>query len=141
MFKEILEQIAKDLFSRYSSFGDRITGVIATLMLLAIMMLVGTLVFRLVDEVGVGPTETAITAVDSKQIRPAYSSTILVGKVIVPRHHPQAYFISFKISGTEVSASVTEEFFSTINVGDHIMVDYGSTRLSHSHESVNIKKQ
>lgn len=110
----------------------------ATLALFAIGC-VALLGFVLVDSVGITPTKTTITEVEMKQVVPAYTTTILVGKVMVPQFHPESYRLHFKIDGEELSPTVEKNFFDNIRVGDKIEVDYGFGRLSNSHKPTQIR--
>ena len=135
----MIRGILRDIFSRYSSFGDRCLAALIALLMLAGVGLLGLLAFILVDSVGITPSKTVITLVEAKQVVPAHTTTILVGKVIVPQYHPESYRVHFKIDEEEISPTVEKKFFDDINVGDKIEVDYGYGRLSNSHQPTQIR--
>lgn len=135
----MIRDIVSDIFSPYSSFGDKCLTALIALLMLAAVGLVLLLGFILVDSVGITPVKTATTVVEMKQIVPAYTMTILVGKVIVPQFHPESYRLHFKIDGEELSPTVEKEFFDEVNVGGKIEVDYGFGRLSNSHQPTRIR--
>jgi len=122
MIKDILNNI-----SPYSSFEDKC--LLAALMALCLVGLLGLLAFILVDSVGITPTKTTVTVVEEKQVVPAHTTYILVGKIFIPQHHPKSYRLHFKIDGKKVSLTVEKKFFDDIKVGDKIEVDYGFGRL------------
>ena len=135
----MIRDMLSDVFSRYSSFGDRCLAALMALLMLAAVGLVVLLGFVLVDSVGITPTKTTITVVEVKEVVPAHITTILVGKVIVPQYRPESYRLHFKIDGEEVSPEVKKQFFDDVNVGDRIEVDYGFGRLSNSHQPTRIR--
>ncbi|HSE35515.1 MAG TPA: hypothetical protein VLB83_05335 [Candidatus Paceibacterota bacterium] len=135
----MIRDILRDIFSPYSLFGDRCLAALMALLMLAAVGLVVLLGFVLVDSVGITPTKTATTVVEAKQVVPAHTTTILVGKVIVPQHRPESYRLHFKIDGEELSPTVEKKFFDDVRVGDRIEVDYGFGRLSNSHQPTQIR--
>lgn len=130
----MIRDILSDIFSPYSSFGERCLAVIIALVILIVVGLLGLLAFTIVDSVGVSPTKTAVTMIEDKHIVPAYTTIIMAGKVPTPQFHPESYQIHFKIDGEKISSSVKKNFFDDVNVGDKIKVDYGFGRLSKSYQ-------
>jgi hypothetical protein len=102
--------------------------------MLAAVGLVVLLGFVLVDSVGITPTKTAITVIKVKQVVPAYTTIIMVGKIIAPQHNPESYRLKFNIEGKELSVRVEKKFFDDVKVGDRIEVEYGFGRLSKSYQ-------
>lgn len=135
MFRDILS----DIFSCYSSFGDRCMAAFLALLMLTVVGLLGLLAFTFVDSVGITSTKTTIATVEVKRVVPAYTTIILVGKVTVPQYHPESYRLHFKIDGENISFTVERKFFDDVNVGDGIEVDYGFGRLSNSHQPTEIR--
>ncbi|HOX30419.1 MAG TPA: hypothetical protein P5080_05635 [Candidatus Paceibacterota bacterium] len=126
----MIRDLLDDIFSPNSSFWERCLGAILVLLILIVVVLVVLLGLNLVDHAGIVSTKTTITVVEAKQIIPAHSKFILVGKVPVRRHYPESYQLNFKIDGEEVSPTVEKKFFDSLKVGDKIEVDYGLGRLS-----------
>lgn len=135
----MIQDLLREIFSPYSAFGDRCLAALIALLMLAAVGLVVLLVVVLVDSVGITPTKTATVVVETKQVVPAYTTIILMGKIIVPQHHPESYRLHFNIEGEELSSMVEKEFFDGIRVGDRIEVDYGFGRLSNSHQPTEIR--
>ncbi|HBP00536.1 TPA: hypothetical protein DD617_05125 [Candidatus Uhrbacteria bacterium] len=77
--------------------------------------------------------------VEVKQVVPAHTSIILVGKVMIPQSYPESYRLHFKIDGKEVFSPIEKKFFNEVNVGDKVEVDYGFGRLSHSYQPTRIR--
>src|SRR3989344_5300182 len=103
----MIRDMLSDVFSRYSSFGDKCLAALMALLMLAAVGLVVLLGFVLVDLVGITPTKTTITVVELKQVVPAHTTISLVGKVTtVLQYHPESYRLHFKIDGEEVSPTV-----------------------------------
>lgn len=135
----MIRDILSDIFSPYSSFGNRCLVALIALLMLATVVIMGLLGFTIVDSVGITPTKTAVTVVEVKKIVPVHTTIIPAGKAIVPQYHPESYRLHFKIDGEEVSLTVEKKFFDDVNVGNRIEVDYGFGRLSNSHQPTRIK--
>lgn len=135
----MIRDTLNDIFSPYSSFGDRCIAALMALLMLAAVGLVLLLGSVLVDSVGVTPTKTTTTVVEAKRVVPAHTSPLMGGKVILLQYHRESYRLHFKIDGEEVSLAVKKEFFADINVGDRIEVDYGFGRFSNSHQPTKIR--
>ena len=139
MFKFVWDQI----FSPYTHSVDRfLMAVIAVLFLVLLgVLIVGMMSF--IDSVGVTPTKTTTTVVEQKHVVPAHTTIamMLVGKVMVPitTHHPESYYLDFKIDGKDMESSVDKNFFDKLTVGEKIEVDYGLGRLTGNCTSVNIR--
>jgi len=138
----MIRDVLGDIFSSYSSFEERCIGVfvaLVALLVVAAVGLLGLLAFVTVDSVGIIPTKTTTSVVEVKQVVPAHTTAILVGKVIVPQYHPESYRLHFKIDGEELSPTVEKKFFDHVRVGDRIEADYGFGRLSNSHHLTQIR--
>jgi hypothetical protein len=135
----MIRYILSDIFSPCSSFGDRCLAALMALLMLAAVGLVVLMGFFLIDSVGITPTKTATTVVEAKQVVPAYSTIILVDKVIIPQYYPESYLLHFKIDGEELSPMVEKKFFDDVRVGDRIEVDYGFGRLGNSRQPTQIR--
>jgi hypothetical protein len=135
MFKDIWN----DIFSPRSSFGERCLAALLLLLVPVLAGVVGVVGYIIVDSVALTPTKTAVTTIEVKQVVPAYMTTLIAGKVIIPQYHPQSYRVRFKIDGEDVSSVIEKDFFDTVSVGDKIEVDYGFGRLSNSHHPTRIK--
>lgn len=140
----MIMDILCDIFSPDSSFGDRVMASIMVILMLAVVALLGFLVYMLVDSVGITATKTTTTVVETKQIVPAHNTTsfIMAGKTTIPMttHHPESYHLQFKIDSKRIESEVNKGFFDNLDVGDLITVDYGFGRLSGSVEPVNIRR-
>lgn len=134
MFKVIWE----DIFSPYSSLGMRFLSVLLLLFILALFCLLGLLGFIAVDTFGVQGTNSTMTVVEVKRVKPPYTTTVLVGKVPVPQYHPTSYWLHFKVEGHIVETTVEKHFFDGVKVGSTIKVDYGLTRLSGAYKPTHI---
>lgn len=136
----MIRGILDDIFSPYSSFGDRF---FAALIALFIIGLVGLLSFFLIDSVSITSTKTVVTVVEAKQVVPAHTTTtmVMIGKILHPiiTHHPESYYLHFKIDDEELDSGVEKEFFDTVDVGERIEVDYGFGRLSGSYNPVRFR--
>lgn len=139
MFRNLMHE----LFSPFSSFGDRCEAAFKVLLMLVVVAAFGGIVFIVVNSVGITPTKTMITEVESKRIIPAYTTTVfmMTGKIMLPvvTHHPESYCLHFKIDNRELESTVKKEFFKNLSVGDKIEVYYGFKRLSDSYVPMKIK--
>jgi hypothetical protein len=135
----LIREILRVIFSPDSSFVDRSLEVIMALLMPITVALIVFLGFTFVDSVWITPTKTMITEVEMKQVVPAYTTTMLVGKVMVPQFHPESYRLHFKIEGENISFTVEKKFFDHIRVGERIEIDYGLGRLSKSHKPTQIR--
>jgi hypothetical protein len=135
----MIKDILNDIFSPYSSFGDKCLAALIALLMLVGVGLLGLLAFILVDSVGITPTKTTVTVVEEKQVVPPTTYILMAGKIFIPQHHPKSYRLHFKIDGEEVSLTVEKKFFDDIKVGDKIEVDYGFGRLSNSRQPTKIR--
>lgn len=135
----MIGDILDNIFSPYSSFGERCLAAFIVLTVLLAIGLVGLLVCMLVDSVGIAPTKTTVATVEAKQVIPAHTTTMLVGKIMVPQFHPESYRLHFKIDGYKISPTVEKKIFDEVNVGERIEVDYGFGRLSNTHQPTRIR--
>lgn len=65
-----------------------------------------------------------------KEIIPAYTTLILVGKTTVPQFHPKRWILTVKVNEETDLISVTKKYYSTVNNMDIILVEYVNGRLS-----------
>lgn len=143
MIGEMLRDVWNDIFSVHSSFADRF---LAILLLLVTFGTAGLFVFAIfisINSVGITPSKTVITVVETKEFVPARTiyGMVPVGKAIVPTmsRRSDSYEIHFKINGHSIESAVEEEFFKNLEVGDKIEVSYGFGRLTGSYEPVVIR--
>lgn len=118
-----------------SSFLNLLMG----LLVLVVLIMLGFLGFLAVDTIGVQPEKSTVTIIDTKGVNPPYTSTMLVGKVLIPQYHPTSYWIQFKIDNDVFQTPVKELFFKDVYVGTKIEVSYGYTRLSKTRIPRNFK--
>jgi len=139
----MIKGILSDIFSPHSSFGERCLAALIALFTVLVAWLLGWLIFFLVNSMGIGPTKTAITMVEAKQVVPAYTTTTFVvsGKVMVPitTYFPESYELRFKIDAKNLKSAVEKDFFDRVKTGEKIEVDYGFGRLNGSYEPVRIR--
>jgi hypothetical protein len=135
----MIREILSDIFSPYSLFGERCLAAFVALTIIGVVILLGFLTFSMVDSVGVRSTNKTITIIEDKMVVPAYTTFVLVGKVMVPQHHPESYQLHFDIDGEVVSPDVDMDFFNRVSIGDKIEVEYGFGRLSSSHVPTKIR--
>ncbi len=119
-----------DIFSPYSTFGERFRAFVILLVEIVVIGLLVFVAFCLIDSVAITPTKTTTTTIEAKQITPAHTTMIMAGKVMVPQYYPESYQLLFEIKGEEISSSVEKEFFDCVVTNDKIEVDYGFGRLS-----------
>ncbi len=139
----MIKDMLSDIFSPFSSFGEKCMSALMMLLMILVAGLLGWLIFILVNSVGITPTKTAITVVESKQVVPAHTTTMFVmsGKVMVPitTYHPESYKLHFKIDVKDLESTVEKEFFDSVKTDEKIEVDYGFGRLNGSYEPVRIR--
>jgi hypothetical protein len=139
MFRDIFTYI----FGRYSDLGDRFLGSVAALLMLALIYMLGTVTYCLVDTVGISATRTCQTALTKKETIPAHTTTVLVqtGKVLMPfsTHHSESYLLHFKINEAETTKEVDGSFYNAVKTGAVLEVYYGVTRISNSYKAVKIR--
>ena len=139
MFRDIFTYI----FGRYSDLGDRFLGSVAVLLMLALIYMLGTMTYCLVDTVGISATRTCQTALTKKETIPAHTTTVLVqtGKVLMPysTRYSESYLLHFKINGIETTKEVDGSFYDSVKTGDALEVNYGSTRISNSYKAAKIR--
>ncbi len=135
----MIREILSDIFSPYSSLGERCWATLIVLLVLVIVGLFCYLGFTFVDSAAITPTRMTVTVVDVKEVVPAYTTIIMVRNVTIPEYNPESYRLHFKLDGEKVSSSVEKKLFEEINVGDRIEVVYGFGRLSKSHQPTRIR--
>lgn len=108
------------------------------LVLLLAVSLLSLLTYAVVDSAGVGPAKTVQVAVEEKQVVFAQSSTVLVGRVLLPQRRAEAHKLHFMIDGVETTFNVEKKVFNDIEEGDKVAVSYGLGRLSHSPQVTSI---
>lgn len=135
MFREFLS----DIFSPHSSFFDRFIGAFIILCIIAIVILLGLITYKIVDTKNVPFAGTAETMVEAKQITPAHLTSIMIGKVVGVQYHPRTYQICFRMDGWYFYPNVSKGFFDYVNIGDKIEVDYGFGRLSGLYHLIGIR--
>ncbi|MBY0537797.1 hypothetical protein K2P47_00175 [Patescibacteria group bacterium] len=132
----------RDLWDDLVGSGtDLLDRCLALLMFLVIglgAVLVFFLGYLLIDWIGITSTYSAVTAVEMKQIHSSYTTLMPVGKLMIPQYHPESYSIYFSITNELVSSYVTRSFFTTVDIGDQIQVEYGFGRLSGEFYAINI---
>lgn len=118
-----------------SGFLNLLMGLLITVVLL----MLGFLGYLVVDTVGVPSEKSTVTAIEVKGVNPPYTTTMLVGRVLIPQYHPTSYWIQFKIDNDVFQTPVKELFFKDVYVETKIEVIYGYTRLSKTRIPRNIK--
>jgi hypothetical protein len=135
----VLRNVLEEIVSPNTTFGEKCTAVLMILMMTAAMAIVGWTVFYISDSAGIKSNDTVITVVDNKWTIPAYTSTTLVGKVVVPQYHPESNQLRFYINGTSVAPAVDKKLFDEVRIGDSIKVEYGLGRFSNSYHPKKIE--
>lgn len=90
-------------------------------------ILIGTLAYlalSFIDLNAMYPAKRIITAVESKNVTPAYTTLVYTGKVMVPVHRTALYELRFKLEGGDVSHKVTREVYESTKTGDKLEVHY-----------------
>jgi hypothetical protein len=135
MFKELFYEI----FSPYSTFGERSLALFILLLIIFMVGLLAIVGFNIADSTAITPTKTVVTTIELKQTKNAYTTMVMAGKVMVSQYHPESYLLHFKIDGEEISSNVDKKFFDSVTKNDKIEVNYGFGRMSHSCVPVTIK--
>lgn len=132
MIREFLADVWELFTSSYLS--DKVLGILMGVIMMLVAGFLATAVFYLADSVGISSTNTKVTVVSGKNIRPAHTTTTLVstGKTVIPiiQNNPESYELRFRIDDEEMTSRVEREFFDQVNIGDRIEVYYGFGRLS-----------
>lgn len=130
----MIRDMLRSAFPQYWSFGDRRLAAIMAVLMLALIGLMGWLALIVIDSANIAPTKTIVTVVETKEVVPAHTTTmvVFVGKAALPTmtYNPKSYHLHFKITGKELDFAAEKKFFDEINTGDKIEVDYGLGRIS-----------
>lgn len=124
------------LFSH--SWLDRLFGLLVSLFFVLVIGLILAVGYEAVDKLNIPSPKIAMVEVRSRYVEPAHpaTETYLIGKTLFSRvvQHPETYHVHIQINGTELDICVEQSFFDSVRVGDHIVVNYGQTRLSKKYE-------
>lgn len=129
---EMIGDSLGDIFDPYSSFGERVLGVLALGMLLLAFLMFFMFAYVAVNTFAVKEIANEKRVVVSKSFTPAHTNTILllVGKVMVPQitHVPDTYSLCFDF-GNVACGDVKKEVYDVAEKGDSFHVSYGVGRL------------
>ncbi|MGC8775704.1 MAG: hypothetical protein ACP5QN_00060 [Minisyncoccia bacterium] len=132
----MVKDLLRDIFSK-TSFNEKCMSVFLLLLIVMTLISWGMLIFTIIASMGIFPTKTVVTVVEAKKVIPAYNTSVMVGKIIIPQHQPGYYQIRTKIENEEIDIPVEKDFFDKINVGEKIKVDYG-LKIFNSYQLIKI---
>lgn len=97
--------------------------------------------FTGINEAGISASETAVTTLDEKELRPAHTTVNFALNIDVPMlglpfywrnntFSPEQYWLHFHIGREHFRFPVTRETYERVGTGDRLMVDYRHRRLT-----------
>lgn len=141
----MIKDLFVDIFSKYSSIGERLTAIFLLLLFTVLVGLIIWLASIFINELEVKPTKTTTVTVTETVIVPPHMvpTTHYIGKtmVITYVYMPRSYEIKFVIDNQKLSLEVNYSFFTGIKSGDIVIVHYGKGRLNGKIVQVSVEKK